>query len=134
MVHFLHMHARWPESRPWVALARENTTLVSIPTTTDDAWWQTIDSPRTDPEWISQVTDELLTADGRGGQVRRILDAGGWAVALTHWQSLFSNGTESGLAVLDEFGRRVQETLSDQVEWLNCSEMAARTVAAWRAG
>jgi hypothetical protein len=50
---------------------------------------------------------------------------------LTHWQSLFSNGVESGLALLDEVGRRVQESLSGEVEWLNCMEMARRTVAEW---
>lgn len=46
---------------------------------------------------------------------------------LTHWQSLFSNGLESGLAVLDELGRRVQEHLSDEVEWLSFSEIARLT-------
>ena len=130
--YFLHMLAREPGSRPWVAFAQGPATLVSIPTTTTDVWWKTIDSPRTDPAWIGEVTDELLTADGQAGQVRRVLDAGGWIVCLTHWQSLFSNGLETGLAVLDELGRRVTETLGGRVEWLNCSEMAARTVSAWR--
>lgn len=126
--YFLHMLHRYPQSRPWVAFAQGPTTLVSIPTTTTDVWWKTIDSPRTDAAWIRGVTDELLTEDGRGGEVRRVLDAGGWPVCLTHWQSLFSNGLETGLAVLDEFGRRVQEHLAAEVQWLNCSEMARLTV------
>ena len=126
--YFLHMLAKHPESRPWIAFADGRATLVSIPTTTTDVWWKTIDSPRDDPEWIAELADELLTDDGRGGQVRRVLDAGGWPIFLTHWQSLYSNGVECGLAVLEEVGRRVQETLADEVEWLNCSEMARRTV------
>lgn len=126
--YFLHMFKNQPGIRPWVAFARDETTLVTVPTTVDDVWWATIDSPRTDPEWISTLTDELLTADGKSGQVRRAIDSGCWVVCLTHWQSLFSNGLETGLAVLDELGRRVSETLSGEVEWLNCTEMALRTV------
>jgi len=62
--------------------------------------------------------------------VRRVLDAGGWVICIMHWQSLFSNGLETGLAVLDEFGGRVQKTLADEVEWLNATEMAQRTAQA----
>jgi hypothetical protein len=126
--YFLHMLDNRPETRPWIACGRDQTTLVAIPATTADTWWKTIDCPRTDPEWIQELADELITKDGRSGQVRRILDAGGWVVFLTHWQSLFSNGTEAGLALLDEVGRRVEETLAGEVEWLNCTEMARRTV------
>lgn len=130
--YFLHMLAQEPHSRPWVAFGQGPTTLVSVPSTTTDVWWKTLDSPREDRDWIRELADELLTADGRGGQVRRVLEAGGWPIFLTHWQSLHSNGLETGLAVLDEVGRRVRETLADEVEWLNCSEMARRTVEDWR--
>jgi hypothetical protein len=126
--YFLHMLADKPASRPWVALTDGTATLVSVPTTTDDVWWRTMGSPRDDPAWIGEIADELLTRDGRHGQIRRVLDAGGWPVLLTHWQSLFSNGVESGLAVLDEIGERVARTLSAEVVWVNCSEMAQRTV------
>ena len=40
-----------------------------------------------------------------------MLDAGGWPVLLTHWQSLYSNGLGTGLAVLEEVGRRVRASL-----------------------
>ena len=113
-----------------MAFARDETVLVSIPANTPEVWWKTIDCGRTDPEWILGMADELLTEDGKSGCVRRILDAGGWVVCVMHWQSLFSNGLETGLAVLDEFGRRVQEALADEVEWLNASEMAQRTARA----
>lgn len=126
--YFLHMLHDEPSRRPWIAYQEGPTTLVSVPTTVPDVWWDTIDSPRRDAEWISALADQLLTEDGRGGLVRRVVDAGGWAVCLTHWQSLFSNGVESGLAVLNEFGRRVQATLADEVEWLSFSELARRTV------
>ena len=50
---------------------------------------------------LEQRDGRFLTPDGRGGKIREVLDAGGWPVILTHWQSLFSNGLETGLAVLD---------------------------------
>jgi hypothetical protein len=130
--YFLHMLAKEPASRPWVAFAQGETTLVSIPSTSTDVWWKTIDSPRTDPDWIAGLADELVTEDGREGQIPRVLQAGGWPVLLTHWQSLFSNGVESGLAVLDEVGRRVAAALSDRVQWQNFSDISSQTVADWR--
>jgi hypothetical protein len=126
--YFLHMLHDRSEARPWIALQEGETTLVAIPSTVNDFWWETINSPRTDPAFVSGITDRMLTADGAGGKIRAVLAAGGWPVLLTHWQSLFSNGLETGLAVLDELGRRIQETLSDEVEWVSCLEMARRTV------
>src|SRR5437763_1269300 len=84
------------------APARGPATVVPIPSTPSDVWWKTIHSPRNDPAWIRRLADEILTENGRAGQVRRVLDAGGWPIWVTHWQSLFSNGLETGLAVLDE--------------------------------
>jgi hypothetical protein len=107
---------------------------VAIASTVPDVWWQTIDSPRTDRDWIAEVADQALTADGGGGALRRVLDAGGWPVLLTHWQSLFSNGLETGLRALDEVGRRVEAVLGDAVVWSSCSDLVARTLAADQAG
>lgn len=128
--YFLHMLWDRPSARPWIAHRDPENTLVAIPALVNDFWWETIDSPRTDPEFVGGVTDRLLTADGRGGKIREVLDAGGWPIVLTHWQSLFSNGLESGLAVLDELGRRVSATLADEVEWQSFSEIARRVAAA----
>ena len=62
--------------------------------------------------------------------MRRVLDAGGWPVLLTHWQSLLSNGLETGLRALDEVGRRIHDSLGDRVLWSTCSELTALTLAA----
>lgn len=128
--YFLHMLHDRPEKRPWTAWRNGETTLVSIPTTVADIWWETIDSPRTDRAFVAGVADRAITADGKGGAVRRILDAGGWPIFLSHWQSFFSNGLETGLRVLDEVGRRVHENLRGEVEWMTCMEMAGWTVKA----
>lgn len=126
--YFLHMIYDRPDLRPWIALQQDGQTLVSIPANVDDVWWATINSPRTDAAFVHGIADQVLTADGRAGKVREILDAGGWPVLLTHWQSLFSNGTEVGLTALDEVGRRIAHTLGDEVEWVTCLEMARRAV------
>lgn len=125
--YFLHMHHDKPESKPWVAFQEGDTTLVAIPSTVDDFWWKTIDSSRTDQEFIDSVTDLIITKDGRGGKIRQVLNAGGWPILLTHWQSLFSNSLETGLAVLDEVGARVNEALAEEVEWKTCLEVARLT-------
>jgi len=70
-----------------------------------------------------------LTADGRAGRIRDLLDGGGEVVLCTHWQSLFSNGTMAGLGVLAEVGRRVRDNLGDAVRWTKCSDLAAGAVA-----
>jgi hypothetical protein len=128
--YFLHTRHDHVRTRPWVALSEGPTRLVAIASTVPDVWWQTIDSPRTDRAWIETVADHVLTADGEGGALRRVLEAGGWPVLLTHWQSLFSNGLQSGLRALDEVGRRVEAVLGAAVVWSSCSQLVARTLAA----
>lgn len=127
--YFLHIWHRFPASRPYIAYRRDGATLVSINSTVDDFFWETIDDPRTDAAYIAAVTDKLLTADGQGGAIREVLNAGGWPILMTHWQSFFSNGLETGLAVLDLLGQRVTATLADEVEWATCLEITQQTVA-----
>jgi hypothetical protein len=47
---------------------------------------------------------------------------------VSHWQSLYSNGRETGLKALDLTGRRVQELLADEVEWTTSSELMELTL------
>lgn len=126
--YFLHIWHRYPESRPYIAYAQAGKTLVSINSTVDDFFWATINSPRTDRAYIESITDQMLTADGRSGAIRHVLNAGGWPIFMNHWQSFFSNGLETGLAVLDLLGERINATLADEVEWMSCLEIAQRAV------
>jgi hypothetical protein len=70
----------------------------------------------------------MLTEDGREGDIAKVLRAGGWPILLTHWQSLYSNGLETGLAVLNGIAERIERHLSNQVEWMKCSEIAEKVV------
>lgn len=125
--YYLHIWDDYPETRPYVAYARGKSTLVAINSSIDDYFWDTIDNPRTDRAYIESIADKMLTADGKEGAIRRSLDAGGWPIFMNHWQSFFSNGLETGLAVLDLLGERINRTLADEVEWCTCSEVARRT-------
>jgi hypothetical protein len=127
--YYLHIWHRYPESRPYIAYGRGGATLVAINSTVDDFFWETINTARSDRAYVESVADRLLTVDGRGGAIRAVLDAGGWPILMTHWQSFFSNGLETGLAVLDVLGQRVADTLGDQVEWATCMELTRRTLA-----
>ena len=60
--------------------SEEGAVLISIPATVRDHWWKTIDSPRTDGAWISEIADLMLTEDGQSGDILRVLEAGGAAI------------------------------------------------------
>jgi len=124
------LHSRGPAARPEVVISEPPTQLVSIPCTINEHFWQTINSPRHDREYVMGIADRFLSADGRTGEIRASLEAGGWPLLVSHWQSLFSNGLETGIAVLDEVGRRAQEHLSDMVVWCSASELMERTLRA----
>ena len=126
--YFLHTLHEKPR-KPWVASRVGGAVLVSIPTTVDDHYWATINSPRTDREYVDEIADRSITKDGKGGSIIDVMRAGSWPMLLTHWQSLFSNGLETGLKVLDVVGKRINDTLGAQVEWKTCMEIAALTAA-----
>ncbi len=116
--YFLRSLANVPNAKPWVRYEEKDRCVVAMPTTTHDVLWQTINSPDTSDEYVSTVADELITADGKRGQIIDTLESGGYPTIITHWQSLCSNRLYTGLRVLDEVGRRVNEHLSDRVEWM----------------
>ena len=126
--YFLHTLVREPEKKPWIALRKDNCTLVSIASNMDDHFWQTIDSPQTDTGYIQSIADNYITANGKEGSIINVLNKGGWPVFVTHWQSLYSNGLETGLKALEEVGKRINTHLKDKVEWKTCMEITKLTV------
>jgi hypothetical protein len=93
-----------------------------------DHIWETIDTPKTDKEYILSIADKYITADGKQGSIIQGINAGGWPVLVTHWQSLFSNGNETGLKALDVVGQRVKTLLKDKAEWVSCMELTKLTM------
>jgi hypothetical protein len=127
--YFLDTLDKEPEKKPWIALKKGSCTLVSIASNMPDHFWETIDSPNTDNEYVKSIADKYITADGKEGSLINVLKAGGWPVFVTHWQSLFSNGLETGLKALDEVGKRINVHLKERVEWMSCMELTKLTVS-----
>ncbi len=120
---FLRGLRNTPNAKPWIGHEEDGRTLVCIPATTNDHIWQTIDTPETSEEYVQSVADEIITRDGKGGEAVRVLETNGYPILISHWQSLMSNGLGTGLRILDEVARRINENLSDSVEWKSFEEI-----------
>ena len=47
-------------------------------------------------------------------------------VLVTHWQSLYTQGTGLGLEGLCALAERIQKVFGNSLEWISCSELARR--------
>ena len=65
---------------------------------------------------------------GRGGDIVKVLETGGYPLFITHWQSLISNGLCTGMDVLELIAKRVNEHLSNRVEWCSYEEIMNRVL------
>ena len=111
---------------PELVLDKNGRRLYALSRTETDYMWDTLESGRTDGKYISETADKYITSDGKDGSLIRRLDAGGHPVIITHWQSLFSNGSETGLSILAEVAGRISEHLSDRVEFVSYDEKLRR--------
>ena len=103
--------------------------VVSVPANTADIFWPAELATQVERrEQIRQSLDRLLSPDGRTGRIRQLVESGHPVVLLTHWQSLFYQGTELGLDGLGALAERIGKVFGNQVEWVTCSELARRTV------
>ena len=118
-----------PNAKPWIQLEDDGRTLVSIPATTTDVLWQTMDTEESSDEYVSKIADLLISNDGKSGQIIDVINTNGYPILVTHWQSLMSNGLGTGIRVLDEVARRVNEHLYDKVQWMSFEEIMKLVVA-----
>ena len=121
--YFLRGLRNTPNARPWMALNENGRRVVSIPATTVDHFWQTMNTTDTSDAYVSAVADELITEDGTAGELIDVLNSNSWPILITHWQPLFANGLGTGLRALAEVARRVEKNLSDRVEWLSYEQI-----------
>ena len=121
--YFLHQLRGVPGVKPWIAYEKDDRCVVALPGVSRDWFWQTMDTTETDDEYISRVADCFITADGKGGCIIKELELGAYPTICTHWQSLCSNGLGTGIRALDEVARRINEHLSDRVEWYSFDEL-----------
>ncbi len=104
-------------------------TVVSVPANAPDIFWPSdLPTPAERLARIQQGVDRLLSADGRSGRIRQLIESGYPVVLVTHWQSLYSHGTGLGLEGLRHLVTRIQKVFGKDVEWIKCSELARRYV------
>jgi len=104
--------------------------VVSVPANAPDIFWTMERPPGERPQLIQHNIDRLLAADGRTGRIRELIEAGAPVMLLTHWQSLYTQGTGLGLEGLATLAERIQKVFGASVEWISCSERAHRFVSA----
>ena len=104
--------------------------VVSVPANADDIFWS-MDQPTPNDrlKFITNGIDRLVSLDGRSGRIRQLMDSGYPLVLLTHWQSLYTQGTGLGLEGLCSLVERIKKVFGNSLEWVSCSEMAQRYVA-----
>jgi hypothetical protein len=103
--------------------------VVSVPANAGDIFWSMdIPGKKERLKMISDGIDRLISPDGKSGRIRQLIDSGFPVVIVTHWQSLFTQGTELGLDGLNFLAERIQKVYGSSIEWVKCSEMAARYV------
>ena len=104
--------------------------VVSVPANAPDTFWSMEHPPADRHKFIRDNIDRLLSEDGRTGRIRELIDAGAPVMLLTHWQSLYTQGTGLGLEGLAALAERIQKVFGASAEWISCSERAHRFVSA----
>ncbi len=129
--YFLHMLGAGQPRGPSVSYRdpRTGQVVVSIPATTDDPFWDT-QRPMSLTRRAARAAaragvDALLTADGRGGRIPEVADRDVPVTILTHWQSLYADGTGAGLWGLERLLARLRKVYGDDLRWTTCSALAA---------
>ena len=121
--YFLHLIYDTPNVKPWVALEKDGKKLVAIPGNVDDFFWQTIHNSDTSEEFIESVASTFISPDGKSGKIIDAINNGCHPVFLSHWQSLYSNGLETGFKALERVVERINTFLSDKCYWASFEEI-----------
>jgi hypothetical protein len=107
--------------------AERDQSVVSVPANFADLFWSMEKPPAERVQFIKDNIDKVLSADGRTGRIRQLLDSGYPVILLTHWQSLYTQGTGLGVDGLSALAERIQKVFGNTIEWVSITEMARRT-------
>ena len=107
----------------------QHRSVVSVPANAPDVFWS-MELPTLEErkQFIKGNIDHLISEDGRTGRIRELIDGGFPVILLTHWQSLYTQGTGLGLEGLQTLLERIQKVFGNTMEWVKCSERADRLV------
>ncbi|MCE9614895.1 MAG: hypothetical protein K8T26_11500 [Lentisphaerae bacterium] len=131
--YFLHVLGKDAVCGPSVRYRNPNTgqVVVSIPATTNDPFWDT-QRPMANSRNAARAAatlgvDRLLSVDGKSGRIADVIRHGCPVTILTHWPSLYSDGTCAGLWGLERLLKRLRQRYGSGLEWTTCRRLAART-------
>ncbi|MBV9851988.1 MAG: hypothetical protein JO250_20170 [Armatimonadetes bacterium] len=130
---FLHVDAVAPSVPPRITHLdpAAGEAVVSVWAATDDYIWDAQERGRPEQGMSPEaLADRYLTADGQAGRLADLLRGGGPLVLVTHWQSLYSNGTRLGLRTYREVAARVAALWGDRVAWRKLSDLTRQWLAA----
>jgi hypothetical protein len=130
---FLHMDGVSDYVPPRITHLDESAgeAVVSVWTGIDDFIWNAQERGSKESEMRpEELAGRYVTADGQSGRLATLLNGGGPIVLVTHWQSLYSNGSRLGLRTYQEVADRVQSLWGDRVMWSKLSEISSRYLAA----
>ena len=124
---FYFLHSNDGMEEPKVMQDSEETgRVVSIPALTDDIFWVTQNpTPRREARALMEMgIDQMLSEDGKSGAIVELLEKGKPITLITHWQSLYSDGSMMGLEGFEKLVARINSLLSDKVEWQTFAQIA----------
>ena len=102
--------------------------VVSVPANAGDIFWSMDTDVKDRQKMINDGIDRLISPDGKTGRIHDLINTGYPVVIVTHWQSLYTQGTELGLQGLTTLAERIKKAFGSDFEWVKCSEMARRYV------
>ncbi|MBC8875457.1 MAG: hypothetical protein H8E44_39025 [Planctomycetes bacterium] len=73
---------------------------------------------------VQQDADRYITADGTAGRFIDQIQEGGCLIFYTHMQTLYGNGTKSGLKVFQIAVERLEKRYGDRIQWMTGCEIA----------
>jgi predicted house-cleaning noncanonical NTP pyrophosphatase (MazG superfamily) len=85
-------------------------------------------------KFIRDNIDRVISPDGRTGRLRQLIESGYPVTLLTHWQSLYTQGTELGLEGLKALLERIQKECGNSLEWVTCSERMRHYASSMKVG
>ncbi len=101
--------------------------VISVPANSADIFWSMErPTPADRLQFIQEGIDRLVSADGRTGRIRQLIESGHPIVLITHWQSLYTQGTGQGLEGLQALVERIRKVFGGSLQWVSCSELARR--------
>ena len=134
--YFLHALGKGSVRGPAVSYrdAETGQVVVSIPAATADPFWDTqrpMAATRKAARAAAQAgVDALLSRNGKSGRIPEVIRSNCPVTILTHWQSLFSDGSCAGLWGLEKLLKRLRQLYGPDLVWSTCSELATQTAQA----